>query len=233
LKGIFVAQWRRGAAAAVLLSLGVLLGGVAWAQAGPPSPTVQETPSLENETLAHIRYNNLYEIYGGPAFSHFNSGPSLIAGTNLGGFDVQGTRWLSGRLGATVNVRGYYGTQGVTPNDFNIHGPFVFEHQFLGGATYRAIKRGHAGLDFHALVGAAYGVFSSALNPGVSPPQLGMFNDGFALATAIGGSIDLNRSPRLALRISPDYLLTTFGSTRQDEFALSVGILYRFAKVRK
>lgn len=227
-----VVQWKWGAAV-VLLSGIALLGGAAVAQQVPPAATIQETPSLQNETLSHIKYNNEWEIYGGPAFSHFNGGPSLIVGTNLGGFDVQGTRWFTDRLGATANLRGYYGTQGVVPNDKNIHGPFIFEHQFLGGVTYRAIKRGHAGLDLHALAGTSYGIFSSALDKGQYPTEFGLFNDGFAFATALGGSIDLNRSPKVALRISPDYLLTTFGGTRQNEFAISVGILYRFSKVRK
>ncbi len=232
MKGIGVVQWKWGAAA-VLISWSVLLGSVAGAQAGPPAPTVQEAPQLQNEALAGVKYNNKYEIYGAPAFSHFNGGPSLIGGTNLGGFDVQGTRWFTPRLGATVNLRGYYGTQAVIPNASGIHGPFIFEHQALGGVSFRGPKREHAALNFHALVGGSYGVFNSALNPGETPQQFGMFPNGFALATALGGSLDLNRSPKLALRISPDFLLTNFGGGTQNEFAISVGILYRFSKVLK
>jgi hypothetical protein len=67
----------------------------------------------------------------------------------------------------------------------------------------------------------------------VSGPNLGLFNNGVALATALGGSLDLNRSPRYSLRISPDYLLTRFGGVSQNEFAISVGVLYRFSKMRK
>jgi hypothetical protein len=229
LKGIGIAHWKRGAAT-VFLGWGLLLGGAAFAQTVPPSPTIQEQPTLENQTLQGVKYNNKYEIYGGPAFSHFNSGPSLVGGTNLGGFDLQGTRWLTMRLGVTANIRGYYGTQAVIPNDFNIHGPFVYEHQALGGISFRGPRSEHAALTFHALAGGAYGVFNSALNPGVTPGQLGMFSNGFAFATALGGSLDLNRSSKVALRISPDYLLTQFGGVSQNEFAISVGILYRFSK---
>jgi hypothetical protein len=228
LKGIGVAQQRWGTAVFLLVLIFLFFNSTARAQAGPPSPTVQETPSLQNETLQGIHYDNKYEIYGGFAFSHFNSGPALVAGTNLGGFDIQGTRWFTPRLGATVNARGYYGTQGVIPNIYNIRGPLVYQHQGLGGVTIRGPKREHAALDFHALVGASYGVFNSALNPGVTPNQLGMFNNQAALVTALGGSLDLNRSAKLALRISPDYILSTFGGTTQNEFAISVGILYRF-----
>jgi hypothetical protein len=213
----------------------------------PPPPTIDVNVN-QNQTLSAVRYDNKYEIYGGLGFSHFKSGPALAAGANLGGFDVQGIYWLTGRLGATANLRGYYGTQGVNPNQYNIGGPFVFEHLFLGGATYRLIAGEHASLNAHAMVGGGYGIFSHALgnNPfppfnAVQPRDVGMYNDGLGLATTIGGSLDLNRSPRLALRISPDWIMTRYGgygtpstipsqfiTHSQNEFGISVGILYRF-----
>jgi hypothetical protein len=214
-----------------LLSM-VLLQGMAGAQVIPPAQTIPEAPSLQNETLKPLDYRDKYELYGGVASSHFNAGPALIPGANLGGFDVQGTMWLNMRFGVTANLRGYYGTTGVVPNAYNIHGPFIFEHQFLGGVSVRGPKNEHAAISFHALAGGSYGVFDSAINSGLSGPNLGLFNNGVAFATAIGGSVDLNRSPRLSLRLSPDYLLTRFGGGSQNEFAISVGILYRFQKKR-
>lgn len=218
-----------------LLSMGLTLGSTASAQVVvPPAKTIPEAPSLRNETLKPLDYSNKYELYGGLASSHFNAGPALIPGANLGGFDIQGTWWLRKRLGATANLRGYYGTTGVVPNPYQIHGPFVFEHLFMGGVTFRGPKNEHAALDFHALAGGSYGVFDSAVNaanyPGLTAPNLGLFNNGVAFATALGGSLDLNRSPKFALRISPDYLLTRFGGGTQSEFAISVGVLYRLNK---
>jgi hypothetical protein len=98
------------------------------------------------------------------------------------------------------------------------------------------------------MVGGSDGIFSHALghdpaNPSytVQPRDVGMYNDGMGLASTVGGSLDLNRSPRLALRISPDWIMTRYGGygtpsnvpskfvTRsQNEFGISVGILYRF-----
>jgi hypothetical protein len=215
-----------------LLWMGLMLGSSADAQVVPPAQTIPEAPSLQNETLKPLDYRNKYDIYGGFASSHFNSGPALIAGANLGGFDIQGTLWFGMRLGATANVRGYYGTTGVLPNPYNIHGPFIMEHQFMGGPSIRGPKNEHAALTFHALVGGSYGVFNSAINTGLTGPDLGLFSNGFALATAVGGSLDLNRSPKFSLRISPDYLLTRFGGVSQNEFAISVGVLYRLSKMR-
>ena len=202
------------------------------AQVVPPAQTVPEAPSLENETLKPLDYREKYDIYVGFASSHFNAGPALIPGANLGGFDIQGTRWLRRRLGVTANGRGYYGTTGVVPNPYNIHGPFVYEHLFMGGVSYRGPKSEHAALTFHALAGGSYGVFTSAINPGLTGPNLGLFNNGLAFATALGGSLDLNRSAKFSLRISPDYLLTRFGGVSQNEFAISVGVLYRANTVK-
>jgi hypothetical protein len=215
-----------------LLSMALMLGSMAEAQVVPPAQTIPEAPTLQNETLKPLDYRNKYDIYGGFASSHFNAGPALIPGANLGGFDIQGTMWLKMRLGATANVRGYYGTTGVIPNSFGIHGPFVMEHLFMAGPSIRGPKNEHAALTFHALVGGSYGVFDSAVDNGATPQQLGLFSNGVTLATAVGGSLDLNRSPRWSLRISPDYLLTRFGGVSQNEFAISVGVLYRFRKMR-
>jgi hypothetical protein len=217
------------------------------AQKLPPPPTIDANVN-QNDTLTAVRYDNKYEVYGGLGFSHFKSGPQLAAGANLGGFDVQGTWWLWKRLGATANIRGYYGTQGVNPNPYGVGGPFVFEHMFLGGVTYRWIAREHAAVSLHGLVGGADGVFTHGLGTSptdpsytVQPRDVGMYNNGLGLASTIGGSLDLNRSPRLALRISPDWIMTRYGgygtptgvpsvfvTHSQNEFGISVGILYRF-----
>src|SRR3984957_11046753 len=156
-----------------LLSTALLLGSMAEAQVVPPAQTIPEAPTLQNETLKPLDYRNKYDIYGGFASSHFNAGPALIPGANLGGFDVQGTMWLSMRFGATANVRGYYGTTGVVPNPYGIRGPFIMEHQFMGGASIRGPKNEHAALTFHALAGGAYGVFDSSIDQGLSGPTLG------------------------------------------------------------
>ena len=220
-----------------VLGMGLMVGSIAEGQVVPPAQTIPEAPSLQNETLKPLDYRNKYDVYGGLASSHFNAGPALIPGANLGGFDIQGTDWLTMRLGVTANVRGYYGTTGVVPNPYNIHGPFIMEHLFMGGASYRGPKNEHAALTFHGLVGGSYGVFDSAVNTGpggppITAPNLGLFNNGTTLAVAAGGSLDLNRSPKFSLRISPDYLLTRFGGVSQNEFAISIGILYRLKKMR-
>jgi hypothetical protein len=201
----------------------------AWAQAQNTSPN--STPVVApNYALAGVHYDYKWELYGGLAYSHFNAGPNLLQGSNLGGFDIQGARFLTSRWAVAANVRGYYGTSGVVPNVYNIKGPFVSEHMFLAGPEFRGPSNEHVSMTFHALVGGAYGSFDKDLG-GVSPGTLGLFNNQFSFGSAFGGSIDLNRSPRLAFRISPDATFTNFGSAGlKDQFAISVGLIYRLGK---
>jgi hypothetical protein len=200
------------------------------AQAQYTQPTV--APS---DALAGVHYDYRWELYGGFAYSHFNAGAQLIQGSNLGGFDIQGARWFAPRWGVAANVRGYYGTSGVQPNPYGIKGPFVSENMILAGPEYRGPSNQHVSMTLHALFGTAHGGFDSALqdqngNP-VPPSALGLFNNQWTFGSAIGGSIDLNRSPRLAFRISPDATLTNFGSAGiHEQFALSVGLIYRLGK---
>lgn len=192
----------------------------------------QQPVIAPSDTLANIRYDYKWELYGGVAYSHFNAGPDLVQGANLGGFDIQAARFFRKRWALAANARGYYGTSGVDPNPYGIKGPFVSEHMFLAGPEYRGPSNEHVSMTFHALFGGAYGSFESALQDQsgatVPPSALGLFSNQFAFGSAIGGSIDLNRSPRWVFRISPDATLTDFGSAGiHEQFALSVGVVYR------
>jgi hypothetical protein len=215
--------------------------------AGLPAATLAQAPQYHppvvasTDTLAGTDYNNRYELYGGLAYSHFNAGPSLLQGSNLGGIDLEGARFFSPRLAAVADVRGYFGTSGVVPNPYGIKGPFVSESMFLAGPEYRFIANERASVTVHALFGGAYGDFTSGigktpanLGPGTPPPTagaLGLFNNQVTFGSAIGGAIDLNRSPRLAFRIEPEATLTDFGSAGiHEQFALSVGLVYRLGR---
>lgn len=202
----------------------------------PPSHPQLPPPA----PLAGVRYDYPWEIYGGFAYSHFDAGPNLLQGANLGGFDARAIRELNKKWGVGVNVRGYYGTSGVAPNCGNctgsgpnggsIEGPFVSEHMFLGGPEYRALSNEHAAMMLHAFVGGAYGDFQHGIG-NVNPASLGLFSNQLAFGGAFGGSIDLNRSPRLVFRLAPDATLTNFGGAGlKEQFAISVGVVYRMGR---
>lgn len=212
------------------LALAAMVPAALTAQTQSTTSPTRQPQVASNYALAGVRYDYRWEIYGGMAYSHFNAGPNLLQGANLGGFDAQVARFFTPRWAAAANVRGYYGTSGVVPNVYNIKGPFVSEHMFLAGPEWRGPSNEHASLTLHALVGGAYGNFQHAIG-NVPPGELGLFSNQFTFGGAFGGSIDLNRSPRLAFRISPDATITKFGTGGiQDQFAISVGLVYRLGK---
>jgi hypothetical protein len=222
---------RRVVVAAV--AVGLFSFAAAEGQIVSPPPNPQLPPPAP---LAGVRYDYPWEIYGGLAYLHFDAGPHLLQGANLGGFDARAIRELSTRWGVGVNVRGYYGTSGAAPNCGScsgsgpnagpIEGPFVSEHLFLAGPEYRLAKNPHVAVLLHVFAGGAYGNFESGLN-GLPPSEFGFFANQLTFGSAYGGSIDLNRSPRLVFRIAPDGILTTYGSGTQEHFGISVGVVYR------
>jgi hypothetical protein len=215
----------RNLKSAVLICFwGVLAAGAGRAQNSPSAVSA----------IGNVRYDNRYDVYGGAAYSHFTAGPNIRQGANLGGFDVQGTRWLTGRLGAVATVRGYFGTSGAGVNTLDIHGPAVREFVFAGGAQYLGPHNVHGAITLHGMVGGAYGDFEAGLN-GAPPAAVGFYPNQTAFASVVGGTSDLNRSQHLVFRISPDMVLTHynapsqgFDSLWQRQFAISVGLMYRF-----
>ncbi|MGA8528647.1 MAG: hypothetical protein WB622_02965 [Acidobacteriaceae bacterium] len=229
--------WSVRVAVAAIAAVMGLAGMTAQGQVQSPPPNPQLPPPAP---LAGVRYDRPWEIYGGVAYSHFDAGPNLLQGANLGGFDARAIREFNSRWGAGVNVRGYYGTSGTTPNcgacvgsgpnAGPIEGPFVSEHMFLAGPEFRALSNEHAAMMLHAFVGGAYGDFTKGLD-GVPPQNVGFFPDEWSWAGAFGGSIDLNRSPRLVFRIAPDATLVNFSGVQvKEQFALSVGLVYRMGR---
>ena len=195
--------------------------------ATPPTP-VQAAPP---EAPPIARYDNRYEISGGLAYDHLHVSPPLPEGANLGGFNIIGTGWFFGPLGLAASVRGYYGTTGAAPNTLGVHGPFVDQYFFLGGPELRGPRNQYLATSIHALFGGAHGNFDSDLK-GNKPQQFGIIPSQTAFASAIGGSLDINHSPRLAYRITPEVIITHYNGdpsrSIQYNFGFTAGVLWRF-----
>jgi hypothetical protein len=219
----------------ILVAVALLLCFQNRAQAQYKQPVV--APSAP---LAGVRYDNRWEVYGGVAYSHLTAGPQLTQGSNLGGFDASVSRFFTPRWALEGNVRGYYGTSGAAPNPYGIRGPFVNEYLFVGGPEWRGPSNEHVTTTLHGLIGGAWGRFESALydqNDNKVPPQaVGFYPSQLAFGSVLGGTIDLNRSPKLAFRVSPDAVLTDYnssyisGSRLKADFAISVGLVYRLGR---
>jgi hypothetical protein len=227
-----ISRWVSRSAAALLTAVVLFDMGAAAARAqgrtGAPPP---------------VTYDNKYQIYGGLLYMNFKAGENLPKRMNLGGAEVEGTWWITPRLGVAADYRGAAGTTQAFPNAavFGINRPLVYMNMGLGGVEWRGPKNQHAAVNYHALAGIASGVFDAETGgagptPGVSAASnaklIGLYDNHTAPIIALGGSLDMNRSRNLALRLSPELILEHFGNQTREFFSISGGVVYRFP-VRK
>ena len=175
-------------------------------------------------------YSHKYEVYGGGGYLRFRPGPSLQH-INESGWNAGFTDYLWPRIGLTGELRGYYGVAFLgTNNDLSIFKPSITEYVFMGGPQYRIVSRARWAVSGQVLVGVAKGIFNgnSAQLPG---PYVGLWSSGTSLSVSAAVPVDYNLGPGLGIRLSPNYLLTTFGSTTQvKNLGFTAGIVYRFGR---
>ncbi|HEY0786191.1 MAG TPA: hypothetical protein VGD62_10000 [Acidobacteriaceae bacterium] len=173
-----------------------------------------------------------FDLFGGAAYSHFNPGYAhQVHATNLLGWQGSATAWLSRAVGAEGGARGFYGNTDLPPQAAaqGLAGSEpISEHVFLFGPSFRMLRTEKYTAGMHVLVGGAYGNFDKAFaGKGVQPFAVGIYNTQLAFASAIGGWADYKLGPRLGVRFIADYQPTRYGNTTQNEFAGSVGVVYR------
>jgi len=175
------------------------------------------------------QYAERLDVFGGAQYAHFNPSPGrLVHAINLLGWQGDATLWFRTRIGIEANARGEYGTMDIPSNPYGVPatGP-MSEHLFLFGPSFRMMMHPRYTVSMHALIGAAYGKFSDAFPAGVQPQYVGIYNDKLALGLAVGPSVEYNLGPKLAVRLTPDWQPTKYGFPWQNEFAGSVGIVYK------
>ena len=100
------------------------------------------------------------------------------------------------------------------------------QYYFLGGVEFKA--PGHSRLTpfAQALVGASlFRGFTSNISPA---GNVYTFDDATSFAMALGGGLDVRATDRISIRIiQADYAPTFFGSGRQDNIRLSVGVIFK------
>ncbi len=197
-----------------------------------------------------VYYNHRWDIYGGLAYTNFLAGPALIQRSNMGGWEAAGTYWLNWHWGIEGDARMYIGTSGVYPNanggmynpvckpfDSNclqnpsITGPRIMQYYFMAGPSYRFLRKARFSGTAHALFGNAWGIFDAAHLQGLDVRTIGLFATQWTFGSAIGGTFDYNYSPRIAFRAQPDLMVTRYGGTAQQNFAFSVGPIFRLGKL--
>jgi outer membrane protein with beta-barrel domain len=152
---------------------------------------------------AFAQDSSQFDIFGGYSYLHVSPG-SGFPGANTNGWEAQATGNLNEYVGVTADFDGHYGS---------VFGVGGHDYKFLFGPTlsYRADK---------------LTAFAHVLFGGSHVGSRG-FSD-TAFAWALGGGVDWNWKKRLAIRLGQfDYLPTYHGSTTQNNFRYSAGVVFR------
>jgi hypothetical protein len=143
---------------------------------------------------------------------------------NLHGVNVEYTRNLNKTVGITVDFSGHTRRETFTTGT----GEFKRnrdQFNLMGGLQFKA-RHDRRVIPFaHALLGAAYfRGFSAVLLPSSNNY---FFDDAKSLTMALGGGLDVRAGERVSIRvIQADYNPTFFGQGHQNNFRLSVGVVF-------
>jgi hypothetical protein len=182
-------------------------------------------------TAIHDVYNHLYEAYIGTGYLRFTPGAALQH-LNEYSWNVGVTRYYSERFGVTLDGRGTYGSAYIGINQSSntaVYKPAISQYTAMIGPTYRFLTEPRYSVSGRILVGGAYGNFSGDLGP-FTPSELGLYQNGAGAAMSASIPVEYNVSPGIGLRIAPEYLLTNFGSTIQNNLGFTGGVVVRWGK---
>ncbi len=183
-----------------------------------------------------VTYTEKYEVFGGINYSNGQAGQNLPKRYNMAGGEVMGTYWLTPKYGIAADARYIAGTTPVLPGAQATSPtiqtrPLVSQIIGMGGLQYHWFGNQHAGVNFHALAGATRGTFDHS-NPGLPDNTFygasGLYTNRTSAIGVAGGSIDFNRSARLAIRIAPEIVFEHFGDELREFVYVSGGVIYRF-----
>jgi hypothetical protein len=177
---------------------------------------------------APVTYTNKWEGYLGFTLNNFQAGQNVTSHMNLGGIEVEGTRWLNQRWGIAADGRMDAGTTPVTPNPYDNARVLVYRETFMGGVQMRGPKNQYAALGLQALAGASHGTFSQG--PSVAPELVGLYTDRTKPMFSVGATVDVNLSARMAIRLAPALILENYGTETREWFGMSGGVVYRFGQ---
>jgi hypothetical protein len=181
----------------------------------------------------HDAYAHRYEAYFGMGYLRFQPGVNLQRAHEYA-WDTGFTRFFSDRLGVTVDGRGYYGSAYVFNNAVTnsaITNAEVSQYAFLAGPTYRFYAQPRFSVSARVMGGAAYGNFSGDTSGSTTLSEaLGLWPNGFVFAASGAVIGEYNLTPKVGLRITPEFAPTGFGSTFQKSLGFTASVAYRFGK---
>ncbi len=183
---------------------------------------------LRDQQTIKDTYSHKYEVYFGGGYLRFRPG-SVLQHINEAAWNVGITDYAYGKIGLTADVRGYYGTAYTGRNPYGVYQPSISQYTFMAGPTVRFFEGVHWGWTAHVLAGVGHGNFGTGTG-GLPPTLINLYPDGNSFNLAAGASVDYNLSPALALRLTPSYLMTRYGSSTQNNLGWQGSVVYRWGR---
>jgi hypothetical protein len=215
-------------------------------QQSPPPASAPQAPEQKAEVLRQAQarvkarrrlriqqiiqdtYSHKFETYFGGGYLRFRPGSSLQK-INESDWNAGVTDYFAGKLGLTADFRGYYGTTYTNVNAFQVFAPSISQYTFMAGPTLRLFEGQHWAWSGNVLAGVGHGNFGTGTG-GLPPELIGLYSDGNSVNVSVGASLDYNLGPALAIRLTPNYLMTDYGSELQHNLGFNAGIVYRFGR---
>jgi opacity protein-like surface antigen len=177
-------------------------------QAQQPEPAA--TAFTPFSTFGYEQYVPRLEAFAG--VSYLNAGTSgLSSRQNVMGFEGSVAVHLNTWIAGEADFGGYYKSlQIVSVGTFGFN-----DYKAMGGPRFN-IRKAFA----HALVGIDH------LKGSANFYTTNTSSSDNSLAGAVGGGVQWNVSRQFALRTSGDYVLSRFGGVMQNNFRLTLGIVF-------
>lgn len=142
----------------------------------------------------------------------------------LQGVNFEYTRNIYKIVGITADFSGHIKRESLATNAGEVQHNRE-QYNLLGGLQLKARNQSRVTPFAHALLGVGlFRGFSAILAPSGNTY---FFDDAKSFALAFGGGLDIRANKRISIRvIQADYNPTFFGQGRQNNFRLSVGVVF-------
>ena len=222
-----------GYAPAVMAVAGLVLLGSSSASAQSARRTRRESNANRKARIARTineTYSHRWEVGGGGGYLRFRSG-NYTRRNNEATFWGSALYNLTPKLGVVGMAGGAFGSARLGNTIPNAVNPQIQQYDFMAGPSYRLVTHAKYAVSVYGAGGVGWGRFSTG--PKDFPPEtVGLWSSGFRPAFGAGINLDYNFYPNLAVRVTPNYLGTTFSGTVQNSKGFNAGLIYRFGHVR-
>jgi hypothetical protein len=163
------------------------------------------------------------EIFVGGNYTRASTGPDL-SGANFGGWNVSHAHYFTPLLGMAVDAQGMYGNAPLDEALRSLSNPLIRKHSFLAGPQLRWRRGRRVAASIRLLTGVA----NTSTSDLTTPTAFGLYENATKLAFKLGGALDFNLSPRMALRIANGALIERQNGGFKAQISPSVGLVFRF-----